>query len=190
VFRIHRSVVVTALVVVALSACAFQPQPTASEAHTSLAPATPIASAPRPSPTRSAADSVLQAPTSPSECAADELDRYVAVVSPLLDQIVDVARDATQREALSEDRVTALLDSASLIRDQILTIRPPSCLEDAHLAAVGGATLLVKALDGIASGSYVKAEEDLRGSFEQVSLAAALIAMQYWAQSPTPTPRP
>jgi hypothetical protein len=112
---------------------------------------------------------------------------YVAAVSPALDQIVAAAQEATLLQALAPDRVTAMATTAADVHDQLSAIQPPECLRDAHLAAVTSAALLIRALEGIASGAYPTAEEDLRNSFEQVAQALAAIGMQYWEQGPTAT---
>jgi hypothetical protein len=48
----------------------------------------------------------------------------------------------------------------------------------------------MRALEGIASGAYLAAEEDLRRSLEQAAQVLAVIGMQYWEQTPTPAARP
>jgi hypothetical protein len=185
--RIRHSVLPIVLLALGLSACGVRPQPTVLPVDSPPASATSTLPAPAPSPTSSPADAILQSPVPPSACTAHDLDAYVAVVSPLLDQVIVAAREATQLQALSTDRVMALVDAASLIHDQLSATQAPACLQDAHFAAVAGAALLGQALDGIASGTYSDAEENLRSSYEQTSLAVALIGMQYWEQTPTPT---
>jgi hypothetical protein len=82
-----------------------------------------------------------------------------------------------------------LAETATEAQDPLSGIHPPECLKDAHLAAVTSA-LLMRALEGIASGAYLAAEEDLRGSLEQAAQVLALIGMQYWEQTTTPAARP
>jgi hypothetical protein len=115
---------------------------------------------------------------------------YDAAVSPALDQIVIATQEATLLQALAPDRVAVLAETATGAQNQLSAIHPPECLEDAHLAAITSAALLVRALEGIASGAYPAAEEDLRGSLEQAAQVLALIGMQYWGQTPTPAARP
>jgi hypothetical protein len=121
-------------------------------------------------------------------CTTSDLDAYLEAVSPALDQLIIAAQEATLLQALAPDRLTAMAETAAHVHDQLSAIQPPECLKDAHLAAVTSAALLIRALDGIASGAYPTAEEDLRNSFEQVAQALAEIGMRYWEQTPTPAP--
>src|SRR3989304_4018394 len=133
------SVLPMVLLALALPACGVQPQPTVLPVETPSQPATSTSPAPAPSPTSSPVD---QSQVLPSACTAHDLEAYVAVVSPLLDQIVGATREATQLQALSTDRAKALVDAASLIQDQLSATQAPACVQDAHLAAVEGAALL------------------------------------------------
>jgi hypothetical protein len=101
-------------------------------------------------------------------------------VSPALDQIVIAAQEAALLQALAPDRVAVLAETATEAQDQLSAIHLPECLKDAHLAAVTSAAHLMRALEGIASGAYLAAEEDLRGSLEQAAQVLAVIGMQYW----------
>ena len=184
------SLLLVALLAAALQACVFQPQPTVLPVDAPPMLATSASPPPTESLTSSPTDTALQTAGPLSACTPPDLDAYVAVVSPLLDQLVIASQEAIQLQALSTDRVTALVETTTHIQDQLPRIQPPQCLQDAHLAAVAGAALLSQALEQIAAGAYPGAEETLRASFEQSAQAGALIGMQYWQQSPIPTASP
>jgi len=188
--QVRPSLLPVALIAAALQACGFQPQPTvpAVDASPVLAPST--SPPPTAGPTRSPTDTAHQWAGPLSACTPPDLDAYVAVVSPLLDQVVIASQEATQLQALPTDRLTALVETTADIQDQLSAIQAPECLQDAHLAAVAGAALLRQALEGIVSGAYPGAEETLRASFEQTAQAGALIAMHYWEQTPIGTVSP
>ena len=188
--QVPRSLLPAALLAVSLQACGFQAQQTVLPVDAPPMSATSTSPPPSPSPTPSRTDTSLQTAGPLSACTPPDLDAYVAVVSPLLDQLVISSQEATQLQALSTDRVTALAETTTRIQDQLSRIQPAQCLQDAHLAAVAGAALLSQALEDIASGAYPGAEETLRASLEQIAQAGALIGMQYWQRTPIATASP
>jgi len=188
--QVRPSLLLIALLPAALQACVFHPQPTVLPVDDSPLLATSTSPPPSVGLTPSPTDTPLQSSRPLSACASSELDSYVTVVSPLLDQVVIASQEATQLEALPTDRITALRESSADIQHELASTQPPKCLEDAHLAAVAGAALLGQALEGIASGDYPGAEEALRASFEQTAQAGALMAVQYWEQTAIAPPSP
>jgi hypothetical protein len=128
--------------------------------------------------------------TPPGGCLPSEINQYVADVRPILDQIVLASQEATQLEGLAPARIAALLESTRNIQESLSATQPPLCLQEAHLAAVNGASSLGRALESMASGEYSSAEEELRASFELTAQAAALLAILSWEPTPTAAPSP
>jgi hypothetical protein len=109
-------------------------------------------------------------------------------VPPLLDQLVVASREAAQLAALPRDRIAPLLEASNAIRDELAAMQPPECLEEAHIAALEGASLLVQGLESIGSGDYSQAEFSVRSSFEEVARVIAFLAIQIWEATATSTP--
>jgi len=182
--------VLVALFAAALQACGSQSLPPPVAADTLLPPAT-MSSAPTIPVAPSAPADIVATATMPSSgCTLTQLEAYVALATPLLDQLAVADQEATQLQALTTDQVTALAATAAAIREQLSALLPPDCLQAAHIAALDGVSLLSQAIDGMSGGAYADAENDLRSSFEAVSLAAALIGMQYWELTPAPQATP
>ena len=184
--RRRSGLVLVAVIAAALQACGSQSLPPPVASDTLLPPAT-MTSLPTVPVAPTAPVEIVATATMPSSaCTPTELEAYVALAAPLLDQLAVADREATQLQALTTEQVAALAVTAAAIGEQLSALLPPDCLHAAHAAALDGARLLSQALDGIAVGAYANAESDLRSSFEAVSSAAALIGMQYWELTPVP----
>lgn len=121
-------------------------------------------------------------------CSPIDLELYKSAALPLLDQIVVASREASQLATLPPDRIPALVATSVAIQEQLVDIQPPRCLQEAHNAALEGASLLVHALESIGSADYSQAETSLRASFEMVAQAVALLTIQIWEATATSTP--
>lgn len=180
-FRLVSAIVV--LLVVLLHSC--NAAPPAGRPTGSASPYTPF---PGPSPTHTATAAPFQAAVPSATCAPLDVEGYLGQVSPLLDRLIIASQEATLIQALPGERISALRRAAEEIREVLSGIRPPRCLEDAHLAALQATSLLSKALEHMSAGGYADAKAALQASFEQSALAIALIGMQYGQRTPTPAP--
>jgi len=178
--------VFVALFAAVLQGCGPQSPPPPVASDTLLPPATMTSPPTIPVAPSAPVEIVATATMASSGCTPTQLEAYVALASPLLDQLAVADREATQLQALTTDQVAALGVTAAAIGEQLSALLPPDCLQAAHAAALDGASLLSQALDGIVAGAYADAENDLRSSFEAVASAAALIGMQYWELTPVP----
>ena len=173
-----------------LQACAPQLPPTiepiptstfSSTPTTTEVPQLPSITPPPPQPRQESVEPITL-------CSPSDLELYKSAALPLLDQIVVASREATQLATLPPDRIPALVGTSVAIQEQLVDIQPPRCLQEAHNAALEGASLLVHAVESIGSADYSQAETSLRASFEMVAQAVALLTIQIWEATATSTP--
>jgi hypothetical protein len=130
-------------------------------------------------------------PTTPIKiCQPGELEAYLAEFSPVGDQMVLVAQEATALEALSESRAKEMAATVQGLKTELSEVTVPTCLESAHGRAMDAVTLLESAVSAILGEDFDLAEEMLQESFSTLSEAVALTAVLLWELTATSTASP
>lgn len=121
-------------------------------------------------------------------CHPGELEAYLVELSLTADQIVLLAREASQLEQLSESRATEIQAASKQLKFDLDSVNVPACLEPAHLRVIEAAIFLESGVNAILEEDFDTAREVLQESFSAISEAIANIVVMSWELTATSTP--
>ena len=121
-------------------------------------------------------------------CQPGQLEAYLQADSPLSDELAKTAQEARQLQALPQDRLKALSETARRDQEHLAEIDPPACLEAAHESMLAASSSLQEALQALLHGDTTRGAEALRSSFDRMVESIALTAFQVMEATATSTP--